>query len=110
MAKTEKDIDQQETLEWLESLDSVMATAGIERAHFLLEQLIAKARKSGAYLPYSANTAYVNTIPVSQEERSPGDYELENRIRSLVRWNAMAMVVRANRKSTELGGHISSFA
>ena len=105
-----KDIDPQETLEWLESLDSVMATSGVARAHFLLEQLIAKARSSGAYLPYSANTAYVNTIPVSQEERSPGDYELENRIRSLIRWNAMAMVVRANRKSTELGGHISSFA
>ena len=104
------DIDPQETLEWLESLDSVMATSGVARAHFLLEQLIAKARSSGAYLPYSANTAYVNTIPVSQEERSPGDYELENRIRSLIRWNAMAMVVRANRKSTELGGHISSFA
>jgi pyruvate dehydrogenase E1 component len=110
MTKPEQDPDPQETLEWLEALDSVMATSGIERAHFLLEQLIAKARRSGAYLPYSANTAYVNTIPVSREERSPGDYELENRIRSLVRWNAMAMVVRANRKSTELGGHISSFA
>jgi len=110
MSTLEKDIDPQETLEWLESLDSVMATGGVERAHFLLEQLIAKARSSGAYLPYSANTAYVNTIPVSQEERSPGDFELENRIRSLIRWNAMAMVVRANRKSTELGGHIASFA
>ena len=110
MAEQEKDLDPQETQEWLESLDSVLAQEGIERAHFLLEQLIAKARKSGAYLPYSANTAYLNTIPASQEERSPGDYEVEWRIRSLVRWNAMAMVVRANRISTELGGHIASFA
>ena len=67
------DIDSQETQEWLEALDSVMAQEGIERAHYLLEQLIAKARKSGAYLPYSANTAYLNTIPPSREERAPGD-------------------------------------
>ena len=110
MSEQTKDIDPQETQEWLEALDSVLAQEGIERAHFLLEQLIAKARKSGAYLPYSANTAYLNTIPPAREERSPGDYEVEWRIRSLVRWNAIAMVVRANRISTELGGHIASFA
>ena len=104
------DIDPQETQEWIEALDSVMAREGLERAHYLLEQLIAKARKSGAYLPYSANTAYLNTIPPSREERTPGDAGMEWRIRSLVRWNALAMVVKANRMNTELGGHIASFA
>ena len=104
------DIDSLETQEWLEALDSVLAHEGIERAHYLLEQLIAKARKSGAYLPYSANTAYLNTIPPSREERAPGDPGMEWRIRSLIRWNALAMVVRANRFSAELGGHIASFA
>ena len=104
------DIDSQETQEWLEALDSVLAQEGIERAHYLLEQLIAKARKSGAYLPYSANTAYLNTIPPSSEERTPGDSGMEWRIRSLIRWNALAMVIRANRYSAELGGHIASFA
>jgi len=109
MVEQKKDIDPQETQEWVEALDSVLDREGIDRAHFLLEQLIAKARKSGAYLPYSATTAYLNTIPPSREERSPGDPGLEWRIRSLVRWNAMAMVVKANRKSSELGGHIASF-
>ena len=104
------DIDPQETQEWLDSLDAVLENEGVERAHFLLERLIDKARRSGAYLPYSANTAYVNSIPVQQEERFPGDLAMERRIRSLVRWNAMAMVVQANRLSTELGGHIASFA
>ena len=110
MQEKTTDIDQQETREWLEALDSVMAQEGIERAHYLLEQLIARARKSGAYLPYSANTAYLNTIPPSREERAPGDPGMEWRIRSLIRWNALAMVVRANRFSAELGGHIASFA
>ncbi|MDH3282497.1 MAG: pyruvate dehydrogenase (acetyl-transferring), homodimeric type, partial [Gammaproteobacteria bacterium] len=76
----------------------------------LLEKLIDTARRSGAYLPYSLNTAYVNTIPAAHEERSPGNAEIEWRIRSLIRWNALAMVLRANRISTELGGHIASFA
>ena len=110
MAKEEEDIDPQETREWLEALESLLEIEGVDRAHFILEQLIAKARKSGAYLPYSANTAYLNTIPPSKEERLPGDAGLEWRIRSLVRWNAMAMVVQANRVNTELGGHIASFA
>jgi pyruvate dehydrogenase E1 component len=104
------DIDPQETQEWLDSLEAVLENEGVERAHFLLERLIDKARRSGAYLPYSANTAYLNTIPVQAERPFPGDLALERRIRSLVRWNAMAMVVQANRLSTELGGHISSFA
>ena len=110
MSKQEKDIDPQETQEWLEALDSMLEREGIERGHFILEQLVARARKSGAYLPYSANTAYLNTIPPSREEKTPGDPGLEWRIRSLIRWNAMAMVVQANRKSSELGGHIASFA
>ncbi len=109
MSDKEKDIDPQETQEWLEALDSMLEREGIERGHYILEQLIARARKSGAYLPYSANTAYLNTIPPSREEKSPGDPGLEWRIRSLVRWNAMAMVVKANRFSSELGGHIASF-
>ena len=110
MTKEINDIDPQETQEWLEALDSMLVHEGIERGHFILEKLIARARKSGAYLPYSANTAYLNTIPPSREEKSPGNAGLEWRIRSLVRWNAMAMVVRANQKSGELGGHIASFA
>jgi len=106
----ETDIDSQETQEWLDALDSVLDADGPERAHFLLEKLIDKARRSGAYLPYRANTAYVNTIPVNMEERNPGDQAIEHRIRSLIRWNATAMVVQANRTSSELGGHIASFA
>ena len=104
------DTDPQETQEWLDALEGVLEYEGPQRAHYLLEKLIDKARRSGAYLPYSANTAYINTIPPGQEERSPGNHELEHRIRSYVRWNAMAMVVRANKISSELGGHIASFA
>jgi len=103
------DDDPQETREWLEALDGVLKNEGPERAHYILEQLIEKARRSGAYLPYSANTAYLNTIPPGKEEKSPGDHELEHRIRSYVRWNAAAMVLRAN-KDTNVGGHIASFA
>jgi len=104
------DADPQETREWLDSLDAVIEREGPARANFLLEQLVARARGSGAYIPYNANTAYINTISPEREERSPGDSELEHRIRSLVRWNAMATVVRANKESSELGGHIASFA
>lgn len=104
------DSDATETQEWLEALESVLDTGGPERAHFLLQEMIKKARRSGAYLPYSATTAYLNTIPAHKEQRSPGDADLEWRIRSIIRWNAMAMVVRANRKDSSLGGHIASFA
>ncbi|MBK8636955.1 MAG: pyruvate dehydrogenase (acetyl-transferring), homodimeric type [Chromatiaceae bacterium] len=104
------DIDPQETQEWLDALEAVLENEGVERAHFLLESLIDKARRSGAYLPFSANTAYLNTIPITRQEKFPGDRAMERRIRSFVRWNAMAMVVQANRLSTELGGHISTFA
>ena len=103
------DRDPQETQEWLEALDGVLKYEGPERAHFLLEQLTERARRGGVALPYSANTPYVNTIPPGLEEKSPGDHELEHRIRSYVRWNAAAMVVRAN-KNTNVGGHIASFA
>jgi pyruvate dehydrogenase E1 component len=104
------DIDPQETQEWIDALEAVLQADGPERAHQLLESLIDKARRSGAYLPYSANTAYVNTIPTHMEPVYPGDSELEHRIRSYIRWNAMAMVVKANRVSAELGGHIATFA
>jgi len=104
------DIDPLETQEWLDALNAVIENEGVERAHFLLEKLIDDARRSGANLPFSNETAYLNTIPTHLEQRSPGDRELENRIRSFIRWNAMAMVVRANKESSELGGHIASFA
>ncbi len=104
------DPDPAETREWIEALEAVIEREGVERAHFLLEGLIDKARRSGAYLPYSANTAYLNTIPPSKEARSPGDPAIEWRIRSIIRWNAMAMVVQANREHPGLGGHIASFA
>ena len=104
------DIDPEETGEWLDALSAVLEAEGPERAHFLLEKMIDKARRTGAYLPYTANTAYVNTIPAAQEQHTPGDPAIEWRIRSLVRWNALATVVQANRANGELGGHIASFA
>ena len=104
------DIDPQETQEWLDALEAVLENEGAERTHFLLERLIDKARRSGLYLPYSANTAYVNTIPVTKQKRFPGDRAMERRNRSFIRWNAMAMVVRANKYDDGIGGHISSFA
>ena len=108
--QTGHDVDPAETEEWLESLEAVLERDGVPRAHFLIENLIAEARRAGANLPYSANTAYLNTIPEARERHTPGDPSIEWRIRSLVRWNAMAMVVQANRESAELGGHIASFA
>ena len=104
------DPDTLETAEWLDALETVIEREGPERAHFLLEALIDKARRSGTHLPYSANTAYINTIPPHLEEHSPGDASIEERIRSYNRWNAMAIVVRANRGEGELGGHIASYA
>jgi len=104
------DPDALETREWLEALEAVLAQEGPERAHYLLERLIEKARGSGTYIPFSANTAYVNTIPTHLEARSPGDHAIEERIRSFTRWNAMVMVAKANKNDDELGGHIASFA
>jgi pyruvate dehydrogenase E1 component len=104
------DLDPTETREWLESIDSVIKSTGAERAHYLIERVIEHTRRSGAYLPFKANTAYVNTIAQAHEPSFPGDRALERRIEAWIRWNAMAMVVQANRKSTEYGGHIASYA
>jgi pyruvate dehydrogenase E1 component len=108
------DNDPQETKEWLDALSAVIGEEGGDRAHFLLDTLIDHARQAGIDVPFSATTAYVNTIPPDQEERFPGNIEIEERLRAYMRWNAMAMVVRANKHNPEdggdLGGHISSFA
>jgi len=105
-----EDLDPVETQEWLESIDSVLKLHGPERAHFILERLIDYTRRSGAYLPFKPNTAYVNTIPTGREPEYPGNRALERRIEAYIRWNAMAMVVQANRMSSEYGGHLSSYA
>ncbi|WP_095192484.1 pyruvate dehydrogenase (acetyl-transferring), homodimeric type [Pseudomonas sp. Irchel 3A7] len=105
-----KDLDPLETREWLDALESVLDNEGQDRAHFLLTRMGELATRDGAQLPYAITTPYRNTIPVSQQALLPGDAFLERRIRSLVRWNALAMVVRANKKDPDLGGHISSFA
>ncbi len=108
-------IEQLENEEWLESLDYVLKNSGPERVATLLERLETHAHKMGVTIPFSANTPYINTIPVTRQPRYPGDLALEKRIRNLVRWNAMAMVVRANKASDDgrsggVGGHISTFA
>ncbi|MFZ4536967.1 pyruvate dehydrogenase (acetyl-transferring), homodimeric type [Propionivibrio sp.] len=103
------DADPQETREWQDALTGVIAQEGNDRAHFLIENLIAQAREEGIDIPYSATTEYVNTIPVDRQPKYPGDATIEIRIRNYIRWNAMAMVVRANR-DTNVGGHIASFA
>ena len=99
-----------ETREWLDSLEYVLAQDGVERANFLLRRLSSRLTKTGARLPYTINTPYRNTIPAHKEAFMPGDLFMERRIRSLVRWNALAMVVRANRREGDVGGHISTFA
>ena len=104
------DISPEETREWLDSLEYILETQGVERANFLLERLSARMTRTGARLPYTVNTPYRNTIPPVREARMPGDLFMERRIRSLIRWNALAMVVRANKRPGELGGHISTFA
>ncbi len=103
------DDDPQETHEWIEALEGVIAQEGADRAHFLIEKLIGQAREDGIDIPYSANTEYINTIPVEQQPKYPGNADMEIKIHSYIRWNAMAMVVRAN-KDTNVGGHIASFA
>ena len=109
MAQIANDPDAQETREWLDALESVIENEGPERAHYLMERLVDLARRCGSHIPFSSNTAYVNTIPTHLEQRSPGNLEIEERLRAWMRWNAMAMVVRANRHDGDLGGHISSF-
>ena len=104
------DPDTQETQEWLDALEAVIEQEGPERAHYLIERLVELARRTGINLPYKATTAYINTIPPGKEIASPGDHAIEHRIRSYVRWNALAMVLRANKGESNLGGHIASFA
>ena len=101
-----RDSDAQETREWLDSLEGVIQAEGPERAHFLIEQLLESARQHSIDLPFSANTGYVNTIEPDQEERSPGNLELEGRLRAYMRWNAMALVVKANRLDPADGGDL----
>jgi pyruvate dehydrogenase E1 component len=103
------DVDPVEVAEWTDALDSVLAFEGPARARYILEQLTEAAKRCGAAVPYSANTPYLNTIPRDQEARHPGDRAIEHHIRSLIRWNAVAIVLRANKVSSELGGHIASF-
>jgi pyruvate dehydrogenase E1 component len=103
------DLDPAETREWLDSLDAVLEFDGPGRASFLLDELMAEARRNGAPVPYSANTPYLNTIPPQRERPYPGDQVIEHAIRSMIRWNAVAIVLRANKESSELGGHIASF-
>ena len=110
LAQAANDPDSIETQEWLDALESVLDQEGPERAHYLLERMVDLARRRGAHIPFSSNTAYVNTIPAHLGEHCPGNLELEERLRSFMRWNAMAMVVKANRADGDLGGHISSFA
>lgn len=110
MAKdSQTDLDPEETLEWVESITAIIEHEGVERAQYLLERLSSKVTETGAQLPYAINTPYRNTIPVENESRMPGDLFMERGLRSLIRWNAMAMVMRANLKDGALGGHISSF-
>jgi pyruvate dehydrogenase E1 component len=103
------DADPQETREWIEALEGVIAQEGADRAHYLIEKIIGQAREDGIDIPYSANTEYINTIPAERQPKYPGNADMEIKIHSYIRWNAMAMVVRAN-KDTNVGGHIASFA
>jgi len=99
-----------ETQEWLESLEYVLKKSGRQRVRVLLEELRDYAQRAGIKLPYSANTPYINTIPAEEQPPYPGSQEIERRIKSIVRWNALAMVVRANRLESGIGGHISTYA
>ncbi|HZU27968.1 MAG TPA: pyruvate dehydrogenase (acetyl-transferring), homodimeric type [Bryobacteraceae bacterium] len=105
-----QDTNPQETSEWLEALDELVADEGPERAAFLLRRVVEHAANSGVTAPLRVNTPYVNTIPADEELPYPGDRQMERRIKSLIRWNAMAMVVRANKYDPGIGGHISSYA
>ena len=99
-----------ENREWLESLDYVYENQGPDRVVSLLQRLQLNAQAKGIHLPFTANTPYINTIPLEEQPVFPGDRDMERRIKSIIRWNAMAMVVRANRKHAGLGGHISTYA
>ena len=102
--------EEAEDREWIESLEYVIENSGRERASELLRKLRIYSQKKGVEIPYTSNTPYVNTIALEDQPRYPGDYEIERNIRSIIRWNAMAMVVRANRIDDGIGGHISTYA
>ncbi|MBP7769487.1 MAG: pyruvate dehydrogenase (acetyl-transferring), homodimeric type [Aliarcobacter sp.] len=104
-----EDINPLETQEWMEALEAIIEEEGVDRAHFLLEKLIDKSRRSGGHLPYDATTAYINTISPNEEPNMPANMDIERKIRSIIRWNAQIMVQRASKKGLELGGHIASF-
>lgn len=110
MTDTPVDIDQVETQEWQEAIADVIERDGANRAHFLLDRAVQQARAAGATLPFSATTPYQNTLSVDDLPDFPGDLDMEWRIRTINRWNAMATVVRRNKESSEYGGHIASFA
>ncbi|MFT6092484.1 MAG: pyruvate dehydrogenase E1 component, partial [Pseudohongiellaceae bacterium] len=108
---TQNDANPEETREWLDALDSVIQEEGIDRAHYIISQLNDTAIRTGRFSPItSVNTPYANTISPLNEERMPGDMFMERQIRGIIRWNALAMVMRANREDSGLGGHISTFA
>ena len=104
------DTDPQETKDWIDSIDALIDEKGAERTQFIIEKLIDFSRKSGVKIPFSLHTEYLNTISVNSQVLYPGNRSIERRIKSLVRWNAMAMVVRANKNNNGIGGHISSYA
>ncbi|SMX26652.1 Pyruvate dehydrogenase E1 component [Pelagimonas phthalicica] len=110
MADLPNDIDPVESQEWQEAVEDVIQRDGADRAHFLLDKAVQQARAAGAKLPFSATTPYQNTISTDDEVEMPGDTDMEWRIRTINRWNAMATVVRRNKESSEYGGHIASFA
>ena len=110
MSQNYKDTDPQETQEWLESINDALEEHGYDRTRFLLEELIDYAQTKGARLPFNTNTPFINTIQPNDEPDYPGDQEIERRIKSIIRWNAMAMVVRANTNTPGIGGHISTYA
>jgi len=103
------DVDPIETNDWLAAIDSLIREEGIERAQFIIDQVMQQARAGGVSLPSGITTDYVNTIPVSEQPAYPGNLEIERRIRSYVRWNAVMMVLRGQKKDLDLGGHLSTF-
>ena len=108
MAEKYKDIDPQETKEWIESIEDALEEHGYERTRYLLETLIEYAQSNGARLPFNTNTPFVNTILPGQQPKYPGDRDVERNIKSIIRWNAMAMVTKANKETPGIGGHIST--
>jgi len=110
LTQYKKDTDPQETQEWLESIDDALEEHGFDRARFLLEKLVEHAQAKGARLPFNTNTPFINTILPEDQPKYPGDRDIERTIKSIIRWNAMAMVVKANTKTPGIGGHISTYA